>query len=419
MQVRFFIVKSKSKYTSIYVRFWDSKRVDQKSKTGLSVHIDSWNQRTQRVKNVAREESKDSTNKALRELEGFIHDKYNTAIINAEYVDKDWLKNTINLFFNKIQEGEEYKIFFLEYVRQFIEKAQTKYVNGKPLAKSTIKRYASNYRILLDYEGFIGRRLKHKDIDLNFYHSFIGYCTEEQSYSAGTISKIISHIKLWCKEIELAEIPISPHYKHRDFKRPSGDNIAIYLKDNEIKKIVEHDFSHSERLENARDLFVIGLRTGLRVSDLMQIKDVDLDKKQISITTRKTNTRVVIPLHSDVIQVLEKRKGELPKTISDQKFNSYIKEVSKEAGLTEVKFGDKRDETNRKMRGYFPMYELVTSHTCRRSFATNLYGTGLDNLTIMSITGHTSEKQFLDYVKTSKEEHAEKLRQHWEQEKKG
>lgn len=416
MPSKYFIVKSKTKYSRIYVRIWDSQlKVDLKSKLPLTVLYSSWSKRHENVKNITGVSNKDAVNKKLRDFKDTLNDAVNMAVINEETINKNWLDKRISDFFNQIEEGEEHKIYFLDYVKRFIENAPKRYVDGKKLAPSTIKRYSSTYKVLNNFEEHTKSKLKHKDITLDFYHSFLYYCDEELDYQPQTIGKLISHIKLWCKEIELEGFPVSQHYRHRDFKRPSGDTIAVYLKEDEIKEVVETDFSHSERLDNVRDLFVIGLRTGLRISDLKRINKIDLERQEIDIVTQKTNERVVIPLHPEILNILNKRDGKIPNRISDQKFNEYVKEVAKEAGLTEVRFADKRDKSNRKLRGHFPMYEFITSHTCRRSFATNLYGTGeVPNLTIMAVIGHKTERQLLEYVKTTKEEHAEKVRKLWE-----
>jgi len=60
-----------------------------------------------------------------------------------------------------------------------------------------------------------------------------------------------------------------------------------------------------------------------------------------------------------------------------------------------------------------PKWELVTSHTARRSFATNLYKSGFPSISIMGITGHRTEKAFLKYIKVTPEEHAMLLQKHW------
>jgi len=121
-------------------------------------------------------------------------------------------------------------------------------------------------------------------------------------------------------------------------------------------------------------------------------------------------------MHPQVKEILEKRNG-FPRQISDQKFNLYIKDVCEAAKLTEKVEGSKIDkDTNRKKEGIYPKYELVTSHICRRSFATNLYGE-LPNMVIMGITGHTTETQFLRYIKTTSKENANKLKEYWTKQK--
>jgi integrase len=166
----------------------------------------------------------------------------------------------------------------------------------------------------------------------------------------------------------------------------------------------------------------------LRISDLLSLTKNDIINGLIDNENFKTDIPVSIPLHPDVKQILNKRNGDFPRHISDAKFNDYIKEVTKHVGLTEPikgsklvelkddngnpKLDKKGKKIHRKKSGVFPKHELVTSHICRRSFATNLYGT-IDTLTIMMIIGHSTEKQFLDYIKTTPKQHAEKLGELW------
>ena len=178
-------------------------------------------------------------------------------------------------------------------------------------------------------------------------------------------------------------------------------------------KVYNYDFSKSLRLDNVRDLFIIGLRTGLRVSDFLQLKNIDINKGFIEIETTKTKETVIIPLHNQVKEIIKKSSNKLPRTISDQNFNLYIKEICKDVGITEtVKGAIVNPETNRKEVGHYEKYKLVSSHTCRRSFASNLYG-NLPNMVIMSITGHKTETSFLKYIKITKKENAETLKRYW------
>src|SRR5690606_6511901 len=91
----------------------------------------------------------------------------------------------------------------------------------------------------------------------------------------------------------------------------------------------------------------------------------------INITTQKTNQNLYIPIHPQFEEVLTKRNGEFPRQIADQKFNKYIKTICEKVDIKEQVYGAKiNPKTNRKEFNIYPKHELVTSHICRRSFAT-------------------------------------------------
>lgn len=94
-------------------------------------------------------------------------------------------------------------------------------------------------------------------------------------------------------------------------------------------------------------------------------------------------------------------------------------EMTEGAKLTDIKVQEdgKKKKIHRKIFGKYPKHELVSSHICRRSFATNLYGK-IDTLTIMKITGHQTEKQFLNYIKITPKEYAVRLKQLWSKQSK-
>ena len=188
------------------------------------------------------------------------------------------------------------------------------------------------------------------------------------------------------------------------------------MNESEIQRIFDFDLTHNEKLDRVRDLFIIGLWSGLRISDFTKIKKENLKDGLIEIEkVQKSGLPIIIPIHPQVEQIISKYNGGLPRSISHQKFNEYLKELCKLVGINEMIKGAKAVRTEhgmRKVTGTFPKYEIISSHTCRRSFATNNYGK-FSNAEIMAVTGHKSEAVFLKYIKITQSEHAQNMRDKW------
>jgi integrase len=200
-------------------------------------------------------------------------------------------------------------------------------------------------------------------------------------------------------------------FKHKKFISAREETDAAYLTEDEILKLYRHDFSGNKKLEQVRDLFVFGCFVGLRYSDYSDIKPEHIvtidDEYFIKLYTQKTKELVIIPTNPVVIEIFNKyghNANKLPKSYSNQKFNEYIKEVCKGAGFTEV--GRNADKPQ------LELYKNVSSHTARRSFATNYYLDGFPVIDLMKITGHRTEKAFLRYIKVSKLKSAIRLSEH-------
>jgi integrase len=139
----------------------------------------------------------------------------------------------------------------------------------------------------------------------------------------------------------------------------------------------------------------------------------DGDVPLCEFTQVKTNKIMAIPLSKKVRELLAKRDGDFPRKISDQRYNEYIKEVCRIAGINSKIKGSKFfSETKRKVTGIFPKYELVTSHIGRRTFATNNYGKIPTSL-LINVTGHTTESMFLDYIGKAETEKAKQLAEYF------
>ena len=418
MKVRFFILKQKNPYSQIYVRFWSGRKFDFKTSTGMRVAYKDWSEKDEKVKNKVTATDKDFINNKLLELKAFIIESFNIEHNSGEIIGKEWLKNKINVFFGRVDMSKPESVYFLDWIKKFIENAPKRLNRGKPISPNTIKKYVTTYNKLLAFESHTKQKLTFADINMQFYYDFVDYARNILKLGVNSIFTHIKEIRVFCSNIDFEGLPIPNHYKKFDIISEKTED--IYLTTSEIDQIFKYDFSNNPRLDNARDLLIIGLNTGLRVSDFMRLDLSHIKDDTIKIQAQKTGKTHEIPLNWQVKQTLKKRNGNLPHAISDQKFNKYIKEIGQIIGFNEPTKGAKAQiiddkGTTRKVSGIYPKYELMTSHICRRSFATNLYG-HIPTPTIMAITGHSTETMFLQYIKKTASENAEVLRNYYKQE---
>jgi integrase len=197
-------------------------------------------------------------------------------------------------------------------------------------------------------------------------------------------------------------------YKHQDFRKPVYLSETIYLNVGELKLIKELDLSNKLELDRIRDLFLIGCWTGLRFSDFNRLTSNHIQEGYIKIKTSKTGSSAVIPINEVVSSILNKYNNHIPNGYANQYMNRQLKVICRMSGInsmeTRVKFlnGQKTTKTVKK-------WELVCTHTARRSFATNMYGL-VPNSTLMAITTHKTEAAFLRYLRKTNDEHAEILK---------
>jgi site-specific recombinase XerD len=299
----------------------------------------------------------------------------------------------------------EDEVFFTDYILKIIDNAK---ITKKP---RTIKTYHTTLNKLISYEQKTKQKLTFLSIDYSFYSLFIQYCKKDLSLAPNTLGGHIKNIKVFMKIAFDNGDTDNIAFKKSSFKTMSEDVDSVYLNEEELQKIKSCILS-TDRLDNVRDIFLIACYTGLRISDYSKIihKNIIHEGKILKVLTEKTNEEVFIPLNSHVKLLLEKYNHSI-KMISQQRFNEYLKEVCELAGINElVTFYQTRGD--KKIQITSPKYKLVTSHTARRSFATNAFKAGIPSISIMKITGHKTEKSFLKYIKITKEENAKLIMEH-------
>ncbi len=291
----------------------------------------------------------------------------------------------------------------------FFEQLIQERANNPQFSPNTIKAYRSTFNHLETFAKQKRRNLDFEDIDLDFFQDFQQYLFSTTGLSQNTGGKYVRVLKTVLNEATERGLNKNAAYKSRRFTIPKTDVESIYLSVDELTQLYRLDLSQSERLDKVRDLFLIGAFTGLRFSDFTNIKPENIRNvdgvEVIQITTQKTGEPVTVPVNPIVRAILDKHAGKTPKPLSNQKMNDYLKELAEMSGLTEPVILTKNKAGKRYDR-QFKKWELVTSHTARRSFATNAFKAGIPALSIMKITGHRTEAAFMKYIKITKEENA-------------
>jgi integrase len=204
---------------------------------------------------------------------------------------------------------------------------------------------------------------------------------------------------------------VIPTIDMKNFKVVEEETDAVYLNEKELAAIYALDLAGDKELEEIRDVFIVGCFTGLRYSDLSTIspEHIDLVNGNINIKQQKVHKAVVIPMIDYVPDILQKYNYDLPK-IPSYKFNERIKDLGQKAKL-EQKIEVIRKKGKDRIKEVFEKWEMISSHTCRRSFCTNIYLSGFPAEELMRISGHTSPAAFLRYIKVDNQQAAKRLKE--------
>jgi integrase len=379
---------------------------NQKLKYSINdkIHPDFWNPENQWARETKKFPEYSEFNTRLDNIESSVKNAFRKLQNDGIEPTPEGVKRELNILL--LKEVKKKKQTLFEFADSFIEEQKLIKASG------TIKAYQNILNYLKSYCEYKNCKLDFEDIDLNFYNSFINYLTIKQKLAQNTIGNKIKNLKVIMNEATERGLNKNFDFKNKRFKKVSEDTDKIYLNTTELNTIYSKDLTKKKKLEKVRDLFILGCYTGMRFSDFTQLKKENIiDGNKIKIRTQKTNDTVVIPLHPYVKEILEKYDGSIPEPLSNQKMNDYLKDIGEIAEINEMTMssitrGGKVEKTTTEK------FNLISTHTARRSFATNLYLADVPAITIMKITGHKTDKSFLRYIRISQEENANKLLNH-------
>ena len=416
----------------IYIRFRHSNDFNIWKKTGKVIDPKNWLVDKKKGYNginpklIKNDPDIRNLNHELEKLSIHLIGEFNQA--NPKEIDADWLEKQIDVF-NGVYTEEDLAINenLLFAVNNLIDNAHTRENSkgGLGLSKSRINSYKTLKNILKEYQG--RKKFKVADVNIKFGKEFLDWMLTTKNYSESYARKKIDDLKTVCVDAEINGIPTNPQLKKVKGGKPKSEFI-IYLDPEELSIIKNKDMENAT-LENSKKWLLLGCNIGQRGSDLLALRESNFVTRQgldlIELKQQKTGKNVTIPVLETTKEIL---KEGLPYSISIQKFNDHLKLICEKAGLKQVIPGSKivmvdekgnelpKDKNGkyigkgfkRKLAGYYPKWQLISSHVCRRSFASNQYGI-LPTPLIMQITAHSTEKMLLNYIGKSSMDYAQAI----------
>lgn len=398
--------------------------------SGQLINADDWDFKKQFPK-----KNRDATVKAVELKLQSMLSNINISLVKAQNcgveINRDWLQEQINNEYDdnvrinvlKPDTNEEKKTYLLYHIEKYIEKAPAKKVKGKSslgLEENTIKKYITFKNLMLRYEAVIKKKIKFEHLNKDFIDNFIQWLRINEGYSENYAGKQIDHLKTMCNDAKKYNVQINSYSEYIErFKESDEDRYLVTYTFDEIE-LIRNTEMPNERLENAKKWMLLGFEIGQRGSDLLKIdksKITNIDEEgrvfwefYQSKTRKWVNVPIINPHTINIVS------NDFPYPVTLQKLNDYMKEVLEICGFNEMTEGKKYISENgikRKVFGSYPKWEISSSHTFRRSFATNWYQE-METSLIMEITGHTRESVFKIYInkREDKEKHARNFANH-------
>jgi integrase len=393
-----YILQSKSETSNIYVRYSINRTTVLKRKTGFIINAKDWSVDKAQPK-MGREDLKIIKSK-LDKLATFINDAHNDGISKGIEFTGDWLQLQIDLFNNKIAVVE--LDVLTNYIDKYIAEAPYKTNQKKEIGLSTgrIGNLKLFKNVIKRYEEEVlgGKSILIKNINLQFVEKYKTWLFDK-GYAVNYVGKNIDNIKTICNDAFKNDIETSIQLKNiKSISENNTPENVIYLSEEEQEKIKNTSLTR-EALINAKKWLLLGCLIGQRGGDLLNITEKNMKDingiKIIELKQQKTGKLVAIPLLPEALEIIE---SGMPYKISLPRFNEYIKDVCQEAELNERIMGRKKPKANSPtVKDIYPKHEVITSHVCRRSFATNFYGR-IPTPILMNITAHGTERMFLNYI---------------------
>ncbi|MFN0175510.1 MAG: phage integrase SAM-like domain-containing protein [Saprospiraceae bacterium] len=273
------------------------------------------------------------------------------------------------------------------------------YFQNKDVHRGTLSNVLSLKRHLQEFKRRTKYMLNYDTINMEFYGKFRRYLSDSpERYNINSIGNLIKKLKMFLNWAKSNGWNPYDFYKHREFQIPELKVQNIYLEEAEVETLLNLNLTSRPELAHTRDWFILATQTGMRYSDYYQFRKPNIVEVSggydFVYAPRKTQKQtkgefVTVPLTRMALQIAERHGFNMPKPVSNQKMNTGLKKLMELAGINKE----------------------VSSHDARRTYATLAYKIwNLDMYSIMMVTGHRTQKEFLKYLCIEGEENAQLIR---------
>ena len=428
--------------TMLYTRI----KIDGKSKwinLQLPVNIKKWQEVSTSLKKQTNYLDRLGYSKKIADIEFAIKDLRQRNCLTEEAINEYILNTVLVETRERIKKQDELKQYISDkqnksvktWIKDYIakiESGEARTYDGQRYAPNSIRIWKQFLRIFLDFcettNDFCWEEINQGLI--NQYMSFL----EEEGYSKSTADRYINCFKTLTITAEREDI--HNNYKAKGmFRHPTvkehEKTTAIYLTKEELEGLYNMELVGLD--EEVRDTFLVACYTGQRHSDFSQLKTSCFDtifdgNMVIRKVQTKTTTPVVIPILDNKLKIiLEKYNYKVPE-IGDTIMNKHLKSIGEELSHTVKSLGkdvktiltkDEREAEENKTKTFRYdgdgnvikyKWELIVTHTGRRTCATNMYlSRKYTTREMMLVTGHKKEENFMKYIKLGLDEEAHKL----------
>ena len=379
-----------------------SKRIE--FTTGYRIDATKWDADKQRVKNGCSNKLKQSAseiNASLLEYYTEIQSIFKRFEVEDVMPTPEQIKEAFNALHKPVSEEPKPKkealpCDFFQVFDDFVEDCgrQNNWTDSTFEKFAAVKNHLTNFREGLTFEFFDERGL----------NDYVGYLRDVKEMRNTTIGKQLSFLKWFLRWAFKKGVHQNNAYDSYKPKLKSTQKKIIFLTWDELNRLREFKIpSNKQALERVRDVFLFQCFTGLRYSDVFNLRRSDIKGDHIEVTTVKTSDSLIIELNNHSKAILDKYKDvafeddKVLPVITNQKMNDYLKELAELAGIDEpirqtyYKGNERIDEVT-------PKYALLGTHAGRRTFICNALALGIPPQVVMKWTGHSDYKAMKPYI---------------------